>query len=98
MVLRRIEIYTKLLERWLEVHSCLQMRDIESFTDTLDVGTEERIRRSEDPLHRSGQLLARCKLVYTNLIKFTRKQLLYECLQSVFGILKYEEFISMHIV
>ena len=60
MVLRGIEVYAELFERWLEVDSSLQMRDVESFADTLDVGAQKRIRRAENPLNRSGQLLARC--------------------------------------
>lgn len=60
MVLRGIEVYAKFFERWLEVDSSLQVRDVESFADTLDVGAQKRIRRAENPLNRSGQLLARC--------------------------------------
>lgn len=38
MILRWIEIYTELFERWLEVDSGLEMRDVQSFTNALDMG------------------------------------------------------------
>lgn len=59
MVLRWIEIYTELLERWLEVDSGLEMRDVQSFTNALDMGAQKRVGWAEDPLYRSRQLLAR---------------------------------------